>query len=105
MLPIDTHNYNQNPHTEHSKYYSISEFNSAVSDSSSFSLCHCNIRSATKNGNNVSNHLNSLTLQFDIIALKETWLNENNTIFFGFVQIIITYLNIEKIGKVGVFQY
>ena len=39
MLPNDdydpdTHYYNQTPHTKHSKYYNISEFNSVVSDNS-----------------------------------------------------------------------
>ena len=108
MLPNDdydpdTHYYNQTPHTKNSKYYNISEFNSVVSDNSSFSLCHCNIRSATKNGNNLSNHLNSLTVQFDIIALTETWLNENNAEIVGFSNYnhIFKY---RKIGKAEVFQ-
>ena len=104
MLPNDdydpdTQYHNQTPQTKHFKYHSISECNSSVSDNSSFSLCHCNIRSATKNGNNLSNRLNSLALEFYIIALTETWLNENNTEIVFFLQIIITYLNIEKIGK------
>ena len=78
MIMILIHNIIIKPHKlKHFKYHSISEFNSAVSDYSS--LCHCNIRSATKNGNNLSNHLNYLTLQFYIIALTETFLNENNT--------------------------
>ena len=41
-------------------------------------MYHCNIRSVTKTGNNLSYHLNVLHLDFDIITLSETWLNENN---------------------------
>ena len=53
MLPNDdydpdTQYYNQTPQTKHSKYYNISGFNSAVSDDSSFSLCHCNIPAPLK---------------------------------------------------------
>jgi len=67
-----------------SKYFETDEFNKIASRNKKLSLMHTNIRSATKNSNDLSNYLATLNHQFDIIALSETWLNKNNTDIIGF---------------------
>lgn len=72
-----------------SKYYDSSDFNVKLSKDYhnkpvQISMIHCNIRSANKNANNLSNHLRTIDHEFDIIALSETWLNECNTDIDGF---------------------
>ena len=47
-------------------------------------MYHCNIRSATKNANNLSIHTKALNHEFDVIALTETWLNDLNSDIVGF---------------------
>ncbi len=86
----DVHYYNNsqiNNNICNSKYYNIEEFNLNVANTKTatqFSIYHCNIRSATKNANNLSNMMQSLNQQFDIVALTETWLNKNNSEIVGF---------------------
>ena len=70
-----------------SKYYNIDEFNRATIRNlnyKKFSMYHCNIRSATNNGNNLSIHMKALNHEFDVIALTETWLNDLNSDIVGF---------------------
>ena len=70
-----------------SNYYDIDQFNNNSSPpkkDKQFSMYHCNIRSVTKNGNNLSNHLKALNHEFDIICLSETWLNKTNHEVVGF---------------------
>ncbi len=86
----DMHYYNSSQHLSNlcnSKYYDMEEFNKATliqKKENHYSMFHCNIRSVTKNRNNLSNHLESLKHEFDIIALSETWLNDNNNKILGF---------------------
>ena len=90
MLPCtdtdpDQHYYSQLHDSQKlcdSKYYNIDEFNRATIRNvnyKKFSMYHCNIRSATKNGNNLSIHMKALNHEFDVIALTETWLNDLNS--------------------------
>ena len=53
--------------------------NSMKSTSSSLSLFHTNIRSVSQNLNNLTAFLGTLDYKFQIIALSETWLHEQNT--------------------------
>ena len=55
-----------------------------IQSKTTFSLIHSNIRSASKNADDLSNFLTTLDHKFDIIGLSETWLNENNDIVPGF---------------------
>ena len=47
------------------------------------SLCHVNIRSARKNLGAFENYLNILKHEFTVIALTETWLNDNVCDLYG----------------------
>jgi hypothetical protein len=86
----DQHYFNQSHEINNlcnSNYYNIDEFNNANSSQHKEKQCsmyHCNIRSVTKNGNNLSCHLNAIEQEFDVIALSETWLNDNNHQIIGF---------------------
>jgi Skp family chaperone for outer membrane proteins len=70
------------------RYYDSAEFNSLFLNDlykdKQLSMYHCNIRSANKNANDLSIHMRTLNHEFDIIALTETWLNQNNTEINGF---------------------
>ena len=70
-----------------SEYYTYEAYNLAIDHfrktRPDVSLHHCNIRSATNNGNNLSYELSRLKYGCDIIALTETWLDENNTDIVG----------------------
>lgn len=83
------------------KYYNSEAFKSKLTQiggENQLSMLHCNIRSAVKNANNLSHHLNSSYCEFDVIALSETWLNESNSTFSGFTNYNHEY-NIRKIIK------
>jgi hypothetical protein len=45
---------------------------------SKFSLLHLNIRSISNKFDSFKNFINTLNIQFQIIGLTETWLNDNN---------------------------
>ena len=63
-----------------SKHYDIDEFVSKfkdVNDSEApFSSIHFNSRSVDKNFDQISNFLNLLEFEFDVIGLSETWLKD-----------------------------
>jgi hypothetical protein len=42
------------------------------------SMMHCNIRSLSKNCDNLDRHLQTLPFDFDVIAITESWLNVQN---------------------------
>ena len=48
-----------------------------------FSIIHLNIRSIPKNLKTFENYLMNLDVQFSVIALSETWLNEINSSHYG----------------------
>ena len=49
----------------------------------SFSLIHSNVRSAQKNLKKLELYLTNLNIQFPIVALTETWLQDHNFLRFG----------------------
>ena len=70
-----------------SSYYTINDFNKSIVSNlapKNLSMIHNNIRSATKNGNTFSHYLRTIELEFDIIALSETWFSEGNHDLIGF---------------------
>ena len=83
----DIHYYSDSQNICDSSYFDIDEFNATISKSKlakRLSMNHCNIRSASKNSNDFSNYLDALNCKFDIIALSETWLSDNNSDIVGF---------------------
>ena len=65
------------------KYYLESDINEIIKCNDNYarglSLMHLNIRSIPKNIEKLSNYLTLLDLQFSIIALSETWLNNETS--------------------------
>ena len=63
-------------------YYLENSFNKKIQefaiDANSFSLMHCNIRSAVKNLSKLETYLSNLDHNFSIIALSESWLKDHN---------------------------
>lgn len=61
---------------DHSKYYSIDDFNATFSlNSSDFNLLHLNIRSIYPKLDLFKTTLSSFRISFDVVVLSETWLN------------------------------
>lgn len=65
-----------------SRYYIPNQLNddTAISSLSSFSIMHHNIRSINKNLSNLTDLLSTLNLDFDVIGLSETWLQNDQNI-------------------------
>lgn len=65
-----------------SKYHSVDEINnitqSEFQSANSLFLLHINIRSLSKHIDELQNNLNTLSCQPDIIAIRETKLNDNS---------------------------
>ena len=100
----DSHHYSKSDVYEYSEYYSLSKLNDVPIKHNAFSMCHLNIRSATKNASDFSHQLNSLKLQFDVIALTETWFSETNHEVIGFDDYnhICKYRQIRQGGGVSI---
>ena len=70
------------------KYFKDESFNEKLSSLSSedvlsFSLCHINIRSIKANLGDFDNYMRMLNLDFSIIGVTETWLNDINYDLYG----------------------
>ena len=70
------------------KYFTDESFNEKLSSLSSedvlsFSLCHINIRSIKANLGDFDNYMRMLNLDFSIIGVTETWLNDINYDLYG----------------------
>ena len=63
-------------------YYVEDTFNEKISqlklNNGCLSMFHCNIRSAHKNLNKLDNFFSNLNLDFQILGISESWLNESN---------------------------
>ena len=57
-------------------YYTENLFNRNINDKGQFSVLHLNIRSLPKHHTELTNYLDELRLNFTVIGLSETWLNE-----------------------------
>ena len=84
----DLHNYNSlNQLTYKCNYYLESTFNEGMKNNgpfqNSFSMCHVNIRSMSKNLGDFENYLNLLDHHFIFVGVTETWLKDSNCDLFG----------------------
>ena len=64
-----------------SHYYTDDQFTRKChtnAESDNFALIHYNCRSLAKHFSMIRDHLTSLDSMFDVIALSETWLNDDN---------------------------
>ena len=70
-----------------SHYYTDDQFNRKChtnADTDNFALIHYNCRSLAKNFAMIRDHITSLdSMTFDVIALSETWLNDDNNDSFN----------------------
>ena len=62
-----------------SPYFNYEEFNKKVINTKPFAMIHIICRSLEANFFKVRNLLECLHYLFDVIALSETWLNDNNS--------------------------
>ena len=67
-----------------SLYYSEINLNESNCMSANFSLLHVNVRSLPQNNDALNMYLQNLSVKFDVIALTETWLN-NETCDLSFL--------------------
>ena len=69
-----------------SHYYTDDQFNRKChtnADSDNFALTHYNYRSIANNFTMIRDHIATLDSMFDVIALSETWLNDNDSDSFN----------------------
>ena len=59
------------------KYYTDRHFECLIKNDNDISIIHFNCRSIRKNFESVKDYLNNLPIEFDIIALTETWESNN----------------------------
>ena len=64
------------------KYYSLEAFSKNLSGKNSSSIVYFNIRSIKANFQNLLIHLEIITHEFDVIAITETWLSEDERDLF-----------------------
>lgn len=64
----------------HCKYYAEERFTSEVSVKNGIGIIHINCRSLKKNFEGVKTLISTSKVNFDVIALSETWLSENEVI-------------------------
>ena len=96
----DLHFFNDHSETVSSPYYTIDEFTCASNSLSknSFSILQINIRSMNKNFENFEEYLNVVKGRFSIIALTETWCNNDRADQNSFWQ-IPNYTPIDQIRQ------
>ena len=70
-----------------SLYYTEEQFKhkfaGSKEESTNFSIIHLNCRSLPSDYNKLKDCINALDFQFDVIALSETWLIDNDTDIFN----------------------
>ena len=86
----------------HNYYYSIDSFNENFYNlnNSDFSLMHVNIRSLSKNGDSLVAFLSTLTINFDVICLTETW-GQNSTVLNSYFPDYQGYHCCRSVGERG----
>ena len=108
----DLHFYQEfNQATVKCNYYLDTKFNEEITEpkgSTNFflSYCHVNIRSARKNLGAFENYLKILKHGFTVIALTETWLNDNDCDLYGLsvYKVIGRHRVNRTVGGVAVFK-
>ena len=72
---------------------------------SKLSLLHANIRSLPRNGTALEPYFSTLKVEFNVVALTETWLNETNADVYGLTgyKAIHNYRKQKKGGGVSLF--
>ena len=82
-----------------SKYYNEEQFNALIDAKNDFTILHINARSLYKNFENIKNYLMNFSKPFNIIALTETWGDEDKGMLFELEGYKFLYLN--RSGKTG----
>ena len=98
----DLHFFNDHSEAVSSPYYTIDEFSCASNSllKNSFSILQINIRSMNKNFEKFEECLNVVKGKFSIIALTETWCNDDRADQNSFWQ-ISNYTPIDQIKQTG----
>ena len=90
MCDIDPDlNYYYHNNSIKSEYYTEKQFNNTFSDNNNLSILHLNIRSVPLHFSEFLCYLDTLDLEFKIIALSETGINNHHTVYN------ITHYNLE----------
>lgn len=65
-------------------YYTESQFSQIVDRQTGFSIIHFNARSLKSNFSKIKDYLEELDTHFDVIAISETWLSEEDCLDYNF---------------------
>lgn len=86
-------------------YYSTDHCNSNLIIKGKFSIIHFNSRSMYTNYNEIQDYLQTFKYPFSVIAISETWFNENKGINFEMEDYDLTYTNRQNKMGGGVALY
>lgn len=78
------------------KYYTENDYNTSVESQGKFSIIHFNSRSMYANFNAIKEYLQQVMHPFSIIAISETWFNEDKGIDFELNDYNLNYVNRKK---------
>ena len=86
-------------------YYSDTDFNASTSNIQGFSIIHFNARSLNANFDAITEYLGALQIKFHIIAISETWVDENSKHNYTIdnYQMFSTVRNNKKGGGVSIY--
>lgn len=87
------------------KYYTTEQFNHNINTDGKLSIVHINGRSLYANFKSIKNYLHSFSQPFNIIAISETWINDERGIDFEMDGYELTYSNRLSKGGGGVAIY
>ena len=102
MITTQTYFFNNKYDAVNSPYFSLAEVPCKVEKllENSFSVYHINIRSLNKNFDKLLEFLSIMKNEFDIIAISETWCNDDNNNINWLYQ-IPNYTPIHQIRETG----
>lgn len=86
-------------------YYTNDQYNHNIKPEGKLSIIHFNSRSLYTNFNNIKDYLHSFSQPFNIIAISETWINNEKGIDFELDGYELTYNNRQNKGGGGVAIY
>lgn len=87
------------------KYFTENDFNNSVESQGKFSVIHFNSRSMYANFNTIKEYLQQLLHPFSIIAVSETWFNDDKGIDFELNDYNLNYVNRTNKSGGGVAIY
>jgi ASC-1-like (ASCH) protein len=86
-------------------YYTGEQFNRSIKTDGKLSIIHFNSRSLYANFTSIRDYVDTFSQPLNIIAISETWLNEDRELDFDMDSYELSYINRQNKGGGGVAIY